>query len=244
MLQQERNNRLMKIDAITSAIVHEVRQPLAAIALNGATGIRWLTKKPPDYEEARVTMAAMVRDCHRASQVLESFRSLFKNSELDPQPVDLNDIALGVLDVLRGELDDHDVVAHTELAPELPLVPGHRGQLQEVMLNLVRNSIEAMDSVIDRARVLWVRTGRDGRDAIVVSVEDSGPGIDSEKFNSIFDAFVTTKPHGMGLGLAICRMIISRHDGQLSASADNKLGALFRFTLPIKSAVSSSTTSL
>jgi signal transduction histidine kinase len=112
------------------------------------------------------------------------------------------------------------------------------------MINLVRNSIEAMDSVTDRARVLLVRSERDGRDAIVVSVEDSGPGIDSEKLHCIFDAFVTTKPHGMGLGLAICRMIISRHDGQLSASAGNTLGTLFRFTLPTKPAVGSSTTSL
>jgi signal transduction histidine kinase len=244
MLQQERDNRLMKIDAITSAMVHEVRQPLGAIALNGATGIKWLTRKPADYDKAQAAMARMVRDCHRASQVLESFRSLFKSAELDAQPVDLNEIALGVLDVLREELNDHGVVARTELAPELPLVPGHSGQLQEVMLNLVRNSIEAMDSVTDRARVLWVRTGRNGRDVIVVSVEDSGPGIDSEKLNNIFDAFVTTKPHGMGLGLAICRMIISRHDGQLSASAGNKLGALFRFTLPTKPAGGSSTTSL
>ena len=244
MLQQERNNRLMKIDAITSAMVHEVRQPLGAIALSGATGIKWLTRKPPDYDEAQAAMARMVRDCHRASQVLESFRSLFKSGELDAQPVDLNEIALGVLDILRGELNDHGVVARTELAPELPLVPGHSGQLQEVILNLVRNSIEAMDSVTDRARVLWVRTERDGRGVIVVSVEDSGPGIDSEKLKNIFDAFVTTKPHGMGLGLAICRMIISRHDGQLSAAAGNKLGALFRFTLPTKPAVGSSTTSL
>ena len=244
MLQQERNNRLMKIDAITSAMVHEVRQPLGAIALDGATAIRWLTRKPPDYDEAQAAVARTVRDCHRASQVLESFRSLFKSAELNTQPVNLNEIALGVLDVLRGELNDHGVVARTVLAPELPLVPGHSGQLQEVMLNLVRNSIEAMDSVTDRPRVLWVRTERDGRDAIVVSVEDSGPGIDSEKLDSIFDAFVTTKPHGMGLGLAICRMIISRHEGQLSASADNKPGALFRFTLPIKSAVGSSTTAL
>ena len=244
MLQQERSNRLMKIDAITSAMVHEVRQPLGAIALDAATAIRWLTRKPPDYDEAQAAVARTVRDCHRASQVLESFRSLFKSAELDTQPLNLNEIALGVLDVLRGELNDHGVVARTVLAPELPLVPGHSGQLQEVMLNLVRNSIEAMDSVTDRPRVLWVRTERDGRDAIVVSVEDSGPGIDSEKLDSIFDAFVTTKPHGMGLGLAICRMIISRHEGQLSASADNKSGALFRLTLPIKSAVGSSTTAL
>jgi signal transduction histidine kinase len=244
MLQQERNNRLMNIDAITSAIVHEVRQPLAAIAANGDAGINWLTKTPPDFDEARAAMSEMVRDSHRASQVLESFRSLFKSADLEAQPVDLNEIALGVLDALRGELNDHGVIARTELAPELPLVPGHSGQLQEVMLNLVRNAIEAMDSITDRARVLRVRTERDGHDAIVVSVEDSGPGIDPEKFNSIFDAFVTTKPQGMGLGLAICRMIISRHDGELSASADNRSGTLFQFTLPIKSAVGSPTRSL
>jgi signal transduction histidine kinase len=159
---------------------------------------------------------------------------LFKGADLEAQPVDLNEIALGALDVLRGELNDHGVVARTEFSPELPLVPGQSGQLQEVMLNLVRNVIEAMDLITDRARVLRVSTERDGHEAIVVSVEDSGPGIDPEKVDSIFDAFVTTKPQGMGLGLAICRLIISRHDGQLSASADNRSGALFQFTLPIK----------
>ena len=244
MLQRERNNKLMNIDAITSAIVHEVRQPLAAIATNGSAGIRWLTKTPPDFDEVRAAMTRIVRDSHRASQVLESIRALFKSADLEVQPVDLNGIALGALDLLRGELTDHGVITRTELAPELPLVGGHSGQLQEVMLNLVRNAIDAMDSITDRARVLRVRTECDGRDAIVVSVEDSGPGIDPKKVDSIFDAFVTTKPHGMGLGLAICRMIILRHEGQLSASAENKSGALFQFTLPIKSAVGDSTASL
>jgi signal transduction histidine kinase len=244
MLQRERNNKLMNIDAITSAIVHEVRQPLAAIATNGSAGIRWLTKTPPDFDEVRAAMTRIVRDSYRASQVLESIRALFKSADLEVQPVDLNGIALGALDLLRGELTDHGVITRTELAPELPLVGGHSGQLQEVMLNLVRNAIDAMDSITDRARVLRVRTECDGRDAIVVSVEDSGPGIDPKKVDSIFDAFVTTKPHGMGLGLAICRMIILRHEGQLSASAENKSGALFQFTLPIKSAVGDSTASL
>jgi signal transduction histidine kinase len=240
MLQRERNNRLMNIDAITSAIVHEVRQPLAAIAANGSAGIRWLTATPPDFDEVRAAMTRIVHDSHRASQVLESIRALFKGADLEAQPVDLNGIALGALDLLSGELKDHGVITHTELAPELPLVPGHSGQLQEVMLNLIRNAIDAMDSITDRARVLRVRTERDGREAIVVSVEDTGPGIDPQKFHSVFDAFVTTKPQGMGLGLAICRMIISLHEGRLSASTDNKSGALFQFTLPIKSAVGSS----
>src|SRR5271167_1793166 len=241
MLQRERNNKLMNIDAITSAIVHEVRQPLAAIATNGNAGIRWLAKTPPDFDEVRAAMTRIVRDSHRASQVLESIRVLFKSADLEVQPLDLNGIALGALDLLRGELTDHGVITRTELASKLPLVPGHSGQLQEVMLNLVRNAIDAMDSITDRARMLRVRTERDGREAIVVSVEDSGPGIDPEKVDAIFDPFVTTKPQGMGLGLAISRMIISRHEGRLSASTGNKGGALFRFTLPIKSAVDSST---
>jgi signal transduction histidine kinase len=241
MLQRERNNKLMNIDAITSAIVHEVRQPLAAIAANGDAGILWLTKTPPDFDEVRAAMTRIVRDCHRASQVLESIRALFKGADLEAQPVDLNGIALAALDLLSGELKDHGVITHAELAPELPLVPGHCGQLQEVMLNLIRNAIDAMDSITDRSRLLRVRTERDGREAIIVSVEDSGPGIDPRTLHSIFDAFVTTKPQGMGLGLAICRMIISRHKGQLSASVDNKNGALFQFTLPIKSALTTRT---
>jgi signal transduction histidine kinase len=237
MLQRERNNRLMNIDAITSAIVHEVRQPLAAIKTNGDAGILWLTNTPPDFDEVRAAMTRIVRDCQRASQVLESIRALFKGADLEAQPVDLNGIALEALDLLSGELKDRSVITYAELAPELPLVLGHSGQLQEVMLNLIRNAIDAMDSITDRARVLRVKTERDGRETIVVSVEDSGSGIDPQTLHSIFDAFVTTKPQGMGLGLAICRMIISRHEGQLSASADNKSGALFKFTLPIKSVV-------
>jgi signal transduction histidine kinase len=244
MLQGERNNKLMNIEAITSAIVHEVRQPLAAIAVNGNAGIRWLTKTPPDFDEAPTAMIQMVSDSHRASQILESICALFKSSDLEAQSVDLNGIALRALDVLRGELKDHGVITHTELAPDFPLVSGHSGQLQEVMLNLCRNAIDAMDSITDRARVLRVRTERHGCEAVVVSVEDSGPGIDSEKLDRIFDAFVTTKPHGMGLGLAICQMIISRHEGKFSASADNKGGALFQFTLPIKIGGGSSTASL
>jgi signal transduction histidine kinase len=244
MLQREQSNKLMSIEAITGAIVHEVRQPLAAIAANGNAGMRLLTKAPPDLDEARAAMTDMVRDSHRASQVLESIRALFKSADLEPQPVDLNGIVLGALDVLCGELEDHRVITLTELAPELPLVPGHSVQLQEVIINLVRNAIDAMDTIADRTRVLRVRTERGGGEAIVVSVEDSGPGIDSEKLESIFEAFVTTKPHGMGLGLPICRLIISRHEGQLSARADNKSGALFQFTLPIKSGVAASTASL
>jgi len=128
------------------------------------------------------------------------------------------------------------VTTSTELASELPLIPGHKRQLQQVISNLVQNAIEAMDSINDRDRLLRVRTGLQNSDSIVVAVEDSGPGFDPKQLSSIFDAFFTTKPHGIGLGLAICRMIVQRHGGQLTAASDGKNGARFQFVLPTESA--------
>jgi signal transduction histidine kinase len=149
--------------------------------------------------------------------------------------MDLNEIALGALRILRAELEDHGVITRTELTSQLPLVMGHSGQMQEVILNLVHNAIEAMDTIKDGHRVLQLKTDHHGRDAIAVAIEDSGPGIDPERFGDIFDPFVTTKPGGMGLGLAICRMTIERHGGQLSVSPAKNRGALFQFVLPVKS---------
>jgi signal transduction histidine kinase len=154
--------------------------------------------------------------------------------------IDLNQIALDVLRTLRGDLEAHGIAVRAELTSEPPLVMGHRGQLHEVVLNLVQNAIEAMDGIKDEGKLLRVITQSDGRDTITVSIEDTGWGIAPEKLDGIFDAFMTTKPQGMGLGLAICRMIIEQHDGKLSASSDTKRrGALFQFTLPIKSAAGS-----
>lgn len=179
-------------------------------------------------------MNLMVGESHRASQVFDNIRALFGKADKEHAPVDVNEITLEVLRTLGGELKDRGITTRTELMCELPLVMGHRGQLQEVVLNLVRNAIESMDVVKDGSRVLQVRTKRPGRDEIAVAVEDSGPGIDPKKLDSVFDAFVSTKSQGMGLGLAICRMIIDRHGGKLSASSDGKNGALFEFVLPIK----------
>jgi signal transduction histidine kinase len=148
------------------------------------------------------------------------------------QPIDINKIALEVLQSSRGELADRRVTARTELASELPLISGHRRQLQQVLSNLVQNAIEAMDTTTDRDRMLRVRTALHNRDAIMVAVEDSGPGLDPKQLGSIFDAFFTTKSHGIGLGLAICRMIVERHGGQLTAASDGNNGARFQFVLP------------
>ena len=167
--------------------------------------------------------------------MFDNFRALFGKVDQERQPIDMNEIILGVLQSLRGELKDHGVAARPELTSELPAVEGHRGQLQQVIYNLVNNALEAMGATTDRSRVLRVRTELHGHDAIGVAIEDSGPGFDSKQSDGIFDAFVTTKARGMGLGLAICRMIIQRHGGQLTASSDGKNGASFHFVLPIKS---------
>ncbi len=234
-LQQERDNKLMNVEAITASIAHEVRQPLAAIAANGSAALRFLGRTPPELDDARASLNAIIGDSHRASEVFDSIRTLFRNVDHGRQPVDLNEVTFDVLQSLRGELKEHGVITRTELTSELPLIDGHKGQLQQVLFNLVRNALEAMDGTVDRSRTLGIKTELLGGDAIIVAVNDSGPGIDPKRLDSIFDSFVTTKPHGMGLGLAICRTIIERHGGKLSALSDGTSGALFQFVLPIGS---------
>jgi signal transduction histidine kinase len=151
-------------------------------------------------------------------------------------------MALGALRVVGPELEGRRIAISTELMLELPLVMGHKGQLQEVIINLARNAMEAMDAIKDQNRVLHIETQRRDSDAITVLVNDTGPGIDPKKLDGIFEAFVTTKASGMGLGLAICRTIIERHGGQLTAASDGKRGASFQFVLPIELTVGSSTT--
>ena len=232
---EELENKLMNVEAVVGSIAHEVRQPLAAIAVNGGAALRFLEKTPPDHDEVREALNRMIADCHRTSEVFDSIRALFRTVDLGKQSVDVNDIILGVLQSLNGELKNHGVTTLRELSPELPHVGGHRSQLHQVISNLVRNAIEAMDATTDRDRTLRVKTELVGRDAIRILVEDSGPGIEPEQLDDIFDAFVTTKAHGMGLGLAISRTIVERHGGQLSAVSDDKTGTLFQLVLPIDS---------
>jgi signal transduction histidine kinase len=242
LLERERDNKMMNLEAITASIAHEVKQPLAAIVTNGSAALRWLGRTPPDHDEVRAALGRMIDDGRRASDVIDGIRTLFRKGHQGRQQVDVNEIVRGVLQSLGGELKDHGVENRPELA-ELPLVDGHQGQLQEVIFNLVQNAIEAMGTTQDRDRILRVRTEPRGRDAIAVVVEDSGPGIDPKQLDDIFGAFVTTKPHGMGLGLAICRMIIEHHGGELNASSDGKSGASFQVVLPIRSADEAARTS-
>jgi len=234
MLERERDNKLMSAEAITAAIAHEVRQPLASIVTNASAALRWLGRTPPDPDEVRAALTRIQNDSHRTSEVFDAIRALFRMGDGARQQIDANEIVIEVLQSLHGELKEHKVEVRPELV-ELPLVEGHAGQLRQVIFNLLHNALEAMATTTDRNRILRVTTELRGSEAIAVAIEDSGPGIDPEKLDRIFTAFVTTKSQGMGLGLAICRMIIEQHGGHLSASSNGKNGALFQFVLPITS---------
>jgi len=234
-LEQQQDNKLMNIEAVTASIAHEVRQPLGAITANSSAALRFLDNVPSDNDEVRAALKRIRSDCDRANEVLSGIRALFQRAKQKPQPVDLNEVTLEALQSFRGELTDHAVASKTELASGLPLVAGHRGQLQQVISNLIQNAIEAMAAVKNRDRILRLKTELQNRDAIIVSVEDSGPGFDQKQLHRMFDAFVTTKMDGIGLGLAICNMIVERHGGQLTALSDGKNGARFQFALPIVS---------
>jgi PAS domain S-box-containing protein len=233
-LEGERDNKLMNIEAVTASIAHEVRQPLAAIAMNGEAALQFLEGVPLDIDRVRAILNQMMGDCHRVSDVFDTIRALFRRVDQKREPTVVNEIVLDVLQSMREMLTDHGVTAQTELAPELQRVDGHRNQLRQVIFNLINNAIESMDNTMDRSRVLRVMTTSHVPDAIIVAVEDSGPGISPTRLETIFDPFVTTKPDGMGLGLAICRMIVERHGGKLSALSDGRNGARFQLVLPVR----------
>jgi signal transduction histidine kinase len=220
--------------AITASIAHEVRQPLTAIVANGGAALRYLEKATPDYDNTRQALNRMISESHRTSAVFDSFRTLFGSADQDREAVDVNEIVRDVLESVGRELIDNGIATSLESA-ELPLVECHRNQLQQVLYNLVQNALDAMQTVAGRKRVLRVRTERRGGTAVAVVIEDSGPGINPSQLDSIFNAFVTTKPHGMGLGLAICRQIVEHHGGQLVASSDGMSGAQFQVVLPVRS---------
>ena len=234
MLQRERDNKLLNLRAAIASISHEIRQPLSAIALNGAAARALLKFEQPDLKEAHTALTDVISDSHRTGEILDNLRQLFGSSEQEKAPVDVNELILSALRLLRGELTSHGISVGLELASELPLVTGSKVQLQEVVMNLTQNAIDAMAPVKDAGRSLTIKTRADGTNAIVMELEDSGPGIDPQRLDSIFDAFVTTKPHGMGLGLAICRTIVERHGGKISAASDGRRGAVFQIFLPIE----------
>jgi signal transduction histidine kinase len=224
--------RLTTVGEMAAMIAHEINQPLAAIVANGNAGLRWLKGQTPDLAEAQATLGAIVKDGHRAGEIIGSIRAMLKETAQTKVPLDINELIREVLALTHGELRNHGVRLQTELTVELPLVLADRIQLQQVILNLVVNAAEAMGAVTDRARILRVSSEINDPASVLLTVEDSGTGIDPKDMDRIFDTFFTTKSHGMGMGLSICRSIIESHGGSLSASSGDPHGSVFRAVLP------------
>jgi signal transduction histidine kinase len=224
--------RVMTMGELAASIAHEVNQPLAGIAINANACLRWLARESPNLDEAREAAQRIIRDGTRASEIISRVRALARKTVTETARVDMNEAIREVLDLGQGEARKGKVALRTELAGDLPPVRGDRVQLQQVVLNLVLNGIEAMSTVQDRPRELVIRTQTGEAHQVRVSVQDSGMGLDPQALERIFDAFYTTKPAGMGMGLSISRSIVQNHAGHLSIVAHDGPGATFQFTLP------------
>jgi C4-dicarboxylate-specific signal transduction histidine kinase len=225
--------RVMTLGELTASIAHEVNQPLAAIVTNGNACLRWLGGATPNLLEARQAVERIIKDSYRASEVIARIRKLVKKTPPGNDWVDLNDVINEVFALAQNEARRNHVLLKQQLNDDLPLVRGDRVQLQQVILNLIMNGLEAIAKDKDSVRELSVRSDRAGANSVGVAVSDSGEGLDSANVDRVFDAFFTTKPDGMGMGLAISRTIIESHGGRLWATANTPKGAVFQFTLPI-----------
>jgi two-component system, LuxR family, sensor kinase FixL len=224
--------RAMTLGELTASIAHEVNQPLAAIVTNGQAGLRWLNRDEPQLDEVRGAMEHMISDGMRASEVITRIRALMRKTDPQMVALNLNDIIHDVMTLVQREMLDHRVMLRLELAPVLPPVLADRVQVQQVMINLVINGIQAMEPVTNRPRELRIRSEHD-TDKVSVEVLDSGVGIPDGHADRLFNPFFTTKSNGMGMGLSICHSIIQAHGGQISAANNAEWGALFQFTLPV-----------
>jgi PAS domain S-box-containing protein len=228
--------RVTTLGELAASIAHEVNQPLAGVVANAEAGLRWLRRETPDLDAACRSVEWIIDDGNRASEVIRRVRALAKKTDIEKVPLDVNDLVREVIPLVQRQLMSHQVSLQMELAPALPTILGDRVQLQQVMINLVMNGIEAMQSVTDRPRELLIRSHQDEPQQMLVSVTDCGVGIAAKNAERLFNAFFTTKSSGMGMGLSICRSIVEAHDGRLWATANLPHGATLQFTLPVNAA--------
>jgi PAS domain S-box-containing protein len=225
-------NRVATMGQLTASIAHEVNQPIGAARNNAAAALRFLSGNPPDLEEVREALGCVVKDTDRAGDIVDRVRALIKKTPPRNARFDVNDAINELIALTRSEVVEKGVMVRLRLAEGLSQVRGDRVQLQQVVLNLILNAVEAMSSIQDAPRELSISTERRRADEVLVAVRDSGPGIDPEHLERVFDSFYTTKPSGMGLGLSICRSIVDAHGGRLWADANEPGGVAFQFTLP------------
>jgi signal transduction histidine kinase len=230
--QLTRVERLTTMGRLAASITHEIAQPISAMLTNAGTTLRLLTNRIPDLDEAREAVRAIVKDGERAAEVFGSIRSLVQRAEPRMSTLDINGVIEEVLVLARGELQNENILVNIDLEASLPRLRGDRVQLQQVLLNLVTNAIQAMSDVTDRPRVLTVRSRHCERVDVLVEVEDSGIGLDPNSIDQIFESMFTTKPDGMGMGLSISKSIIAAHGGRLWASQTDHFGAIFSMVLP------------
>ena len=228
-----RVNRVTTMGALTASIAHEVNQPIAAVASNADACMRWLSGNPPNLEDARAAAMGIVKDATRAAEIINRIRLLFKKGTTQRELLDLNDVIREMIVLLRGEAAQHSVSVRTELAADLPQVMGDHVQLQQVMMNLMSNGIDAMKDV-EGPRELAIQSQRAENEHLMVSVSDTGVGLPPQQADQIFNAFVSTKLHGTGMGLSISRSIVESHSGRLWAADNSPRGASFHLILPAK----------
>jgi signal transduction histidine kinase len=230
--RREREGRMMSMDAMSAAIAHEIKQPLGAMVTNANAGLRWLSAASPNLDRARDTFKDIAEDGHRASEIIQSMRAMFGKADQVATPLDINELVRETIGLLRNEIDTTRILVQLEFDSKVPLVSVRRGQLQQVILNLMTNAIDAMRPVTARGRVLNIASRALPPNNVEVSVRDSGTGIAPEDIERIFEPFFTTKSGGMGMGLAICRSIVEAHGGTLSVSPVGPHGSAFRIVLP------------
>jgi signal transduction histidine kinase len=223
--------RVTTLGELAASIAHEVKQPLTAAVINGNACLEWLAAH--NYEEAKRAIALLVQDTHRASRIPEQVRTLTKGSSSEKGPLDINKTILATVALIDGEIQRSQVSLQTRLSSDVPIVDGDRVQLQQVILNLILNAIEAMNQIAAGPRDLIISSANTDSNGILISVQDSGPGFAAENLDRIFNAFYTTKPGGMGMGLSISRSIVENHYGRIWATPNSPRGAVFQFTLPI-----------
>jgi signal transduction histidine kinase len=224
-------NRVTAMGQLAASITHEVNQPLTAMITNADVALRWLDRQPPNVDEARQALDCIIKDSKRASDVIGQIRALIKKEPPRKNDVEINKVILEVISLTRAELMKNGVSAQTQLAEGLPLIRVDRVQLQQVILNLILNAVQAMSGVTERTRELLISTRQEASGAVLVTVQDSGPGFSPESFDRVFDPFYTTKADGMGMGLSICRSIVDAHGGRIWASFPAGLGAAVQFCL-------------
>jgi len=225
--------RVTTLGEMTASIAHEVNQPLAGVIANAEACLRWLDRKTPDLDAVRRSVEWVIDDSNRASEVIRRVRALAKKTDIEKAPLDVNDVIREVMALVQRELIRHRVSLRMDLAPVLPRILGDRVQLEQVVINLVMNGVEAMQSITDRPHELVIRSGQDETQQVLVSVTDCGVGISAEHADRLFNAFFTTKANGMGMGLSICRSIMEAHGGRLWATANIPHGATFHLNLPL-----------